>query len=92
MSDNIMFDDFIITDDQNTADVFAHETWYLKSIQENRKQRKESFFGGIIEAANERPWLWAVYLLVLLIPIVLIVVYCCRGGAKVSLILQYYSI
>jgi calnexin len=84
MSDGILFDNFIITDDKAVADQWAYATWYRKTNAESKYASKSSFFGGLIESANERPWLWAVYLLAILVPIVLIVVCCCTGGSKSS--------
>ena len=36
---------------------------------------------SVLNAAADKPWLWAVYVLVVLLPIVIIVVFCC-GGSK----------
>lgn len=103
MSEGIIFDDFLITDDKDVAETWKVQTWYAKKQAENARHsvsasaneisaefgfmarffQKESFFGGILAATNERPWLWAVFVLVLLIPIVLIAVFCCSGTTKV---------
>ena len=34
MSDDILFDNFIITDDKTVADEWAADTWELKRVQE----------------------------------------------------------
>lgn len=34
MSDNILFDNFIITDDKEVADNYAADSWELKHFQE----------------------------------------------------------
>lgn len=34
MSDNILFDNFIITDDKSVADAFAADSWELKHVHE----------------------------------------------------------
>lgn len=31
---------------------------------------------------NERPWLWAVFIIVVVLPVVLIVAYCCMSKVK----------
>jgi len=71
MSDNILFDNFIITDDKSIADAFAAESWELKHVHE-----LQAASGGwlyyLYETANERPWLYAVYLIIFLLPVVLI--------------------
>ncbi|KAL0176764.1 hypothetical protein M9458_029094, partial [Cirrhinus mrigala] len=33
----------------------------------------------MITAAEERPWLWIVYVLTVALPLVLIIVFCCTG-------------
>lgn len=33
----------------------------------------------MITAAEERPWLWIVYVLTVALPVVLIIVFCCTG-------------
>ena len=32
---------------------------------------------GILDITKDRPWLWAVFLVVIVLPIVLIIAYCC---------------
>lgn len=50
--------------------------------ERRREPLQQTFFGGLTKAAEEKPWLWAVYLLVILIPLVLITV-CCYPSKKV---------
>jgi len=38
---------------------------------------------GILEVTRDRPWLWAVFLVVVVLPIVLIIAYCCMSKDKV---------
>ena len=37
---------------------------------------------AIKEVTDERPWLWAVFIIVVVLPIVLIVAYCCMSKVK----------
>lgn len=39
--------------------------------------------GGLLEATNERPWLWVLFIIVIILPFVLIAAFCFPGG-KVS--------
>jgi calnexin len=79
MTDQIYFDNFIITDDERVASQFAEDSWRIKRTLEltNAAQNSESVVSAFMKATNDKPWLWAVVLLVVLIPIVLIVVFCC---------------
>ena len=36
----------------------------------------------MLTAAEERPWLWVVYVLTVALPLVLIVVFCCTGKVR----------
>lgn len=33
----------------------------------------------MIEAAEERPWLWVVYILTVALPVFLVILFCCSG-------------
>lgn len=82
MSDGIAFDNFLITDDKLVADEIATLTWRVKTAAEERKSAKPSLFTTLIESTNDKPWLWAVYLLIILIPVVLISIFCFSGPKK----------
>ncbi|RNA15717.1 Calnexin [Brachionus plicatilis] len=78
MTENIYFDNFLVTDDESVAEIFAQENWVLKNkLEMANVPSSDSVFEGLARRANANPWLWAVYILVVLIPIVLIVVFCC---------------
>lgn len=36
----------------------------------------------MLNAAEERPWLWLVYVLTVALPLVLIIVFCCTGKVR----------
>ncbi|CAM6000913.1 unnamed protein product [Sphagnum balticum] len=87
MTDQIYFDNFIITDEESTARQLSDETWKLKHELEtsNSKSSADNILTNLINATNDKPWLWAIYVLVVLIPLVLVVVFCCgskSGDAK----------
>nr|BAB40783.1 calcium-binding protein Calnexin [Halocynthia roretzi] len=80
MSDSIMFDNFIITNDKAVADDYARQTWEFKKVV--RANKEPGIFQGLIDATAERPWLWAIYVLVVGLPLVLIFTFCCGGKKK----------
>jgi len=41
-------------------------------------------FDPLVDATEGRPWLWAVYVLAVIIPLVLIIMFCCCGGESKS--------
>ncbi|XP_070553921.1 calnexin-like [Ptychodera flava] len=71
MSDGILFDNFIVTTDKATADEWAEQTWIVKNSAESTGVSGESVVGSLVGATEDRPWLWAVYGLVVIIPIAL---------------------
>uniref|UniRef100_A0A914ZB94 Calnexin n=1 Tax=Panagrolaimus superbus TaxID=310955 RepID=A0A914ZB94_9BILA len=86
MSSGIIFDNILITDDENIAHRFAAETFTIKKDLEGKytsaKNPSTGIFQSLIDATEDKPWLWAVYVIALLIPTILIAVLC--FGRKTS--------
>ncbi|XP_075995052.1 calnexin [Genypterus blacodes] len=82
MTAEIFFDNFFITNDRNTADRWATDGWALKKAAEGAAE--PGLATQMLSAAEERPWLWVVYVLTVALPLVLIVVFCCTGKKKSS--------
>lgn len=80
MSSDIVFDNIIVTDDVSVTRNFATQTFDFKTKQEKLFDQinypEKTLWDSITEATEERPWLWAVFVLVLLIPIILISIFC----------------
>nr|CAD7573989.1 unnamed protein product [Timema californicum] len=137
MSDNILFDNIIITDDLSVAARWAADTFQIKRqkfdkdgvsqvtlgryplgqddevdelqaglvgplfpvlhgahlglrlvlVEESgrgltRLSFQESLFTRLINYTNEQPWLWAVYVVLVGLPIVLLLVFCCGSSSQ----------
>ena len=83
LTDNIYFDNFIISDDESVAAEFAKDSWEIKKrVESISSSSSDSVIESLVKAANDKPWLWAVYLLVVLLPIVVIVVFVCGGKSS----------
>ncbi|XP_077429542.1 calnexin isoform X2 [Vanacampus margaritifer] len=80
MTSDIFFDNFLVTDDRNVAERWASDGWGLKKAAEGAAE--PSLASQMMSAAEERPWLWAVYVLTVALPLVLILVFCCTGKKK----------
>lgn len=80
MSSHIMFDNFVITNDKAVADDYASQTWKLKKAV--RAKNEPGIVQSLMDAPNEKPWLWAVYAAVIALPLILLYTCCCRGGSK----------
>uniref|UniRef100_A0A1I7STR1 Calnexin n=1 Tax=Bursaphelenchus xylophilus TaxID=6326 RepID=A0A1I7STR1_BURXY len=76
---NIIFDNILITSDEALAAEFAAATFEVKKKYEETLERFESpnvgFFQNLVDATNEKPYLWAVYILVVLIPVIALSAY-----------------
>lgn len=82
MTDNIYFDNFLISDDENVANEFAKDSWSVKKTLETKNKGGDSVVDVLVNATSDKPWLWVVYALVAIVPIVLIVVFCCGKSSK----------
>ncbi|XP_037086837.1 calnexin-like [Pollicipes pollicipes] len=80
MSDNIYFDNVLITDSLVDAQQFMEETFHLKS--KKRYSKEAGLFDRFLKYSNERPWLYAVYVIAIGLPLVLVLFFCCSGSAK----------
>lgn len=78
MSNNIMFDNIIITNDKFVSDDFAAKTWALK--KELIAANEPGMVSNLMTAAEERPWLWIIYVLVVGLPALLIFSFCFRSS------------
>ncbi|CAL2036886.1 unnamed protein product [Caenorhabditis brenneri] len=88
MSENILFDNILITTSEEDASDIAKQTFYVKQREEYRLAAASGsgngIFQQIIDATNEKPWLWAVYILCVLLPLVAIGVFCFGKQSKPS--------
>ncbi|CAG9536740.1 unnamed protein product [Cercopithifilaria johnstoni] len=89
MSANIIFDNVYIGDDENAASNFAKQTFRVKLAQETAYESASSsdqgIFSKLVSATEDRPWLWIIYVLSILVPVVIIAVICFeRKGRPVA--------
>ncbi|CAL1280656.1 unnamed protein product [Larinioides sclopetarius] len=77
MVDGIMFDNIIITDDMYVAEHWAAETFDLK--RELADRETDNMITRLFKYTNKNPWLWAVYLVVIGLPVVLFISFCCTS-------------
>ncbi|XP_048778294.1 calnexin-like isoform X2 [Ostrea edulis] len=82
MNDEIVFDNFLVTDDKVVAERWTEQTFQVKSRAEKASSGGRSVVDAISDATRERPWLWALILVVVVLPIVLIVAYCCMSKSE----------
>ncbi|KAJ8297414.1 hypothetical protein KUTeg_023945 [Tegillarca granosa] len=66
------------------AEAWAADTWLIKSESEKAKAKasSRSVVDAVLDVTKGRPWLWAVFLVVVVLPIVLIIAYCCMSSSK----------
>ncbi|XP_054648357.1 calnexin isoform X3 [Dunckerocampus dactyliophorus] len=80
MTSDIFFDNFFITNDRNAAEHWATDGWGLKKAAEGAAE--PGLVAQMLNAAEERPWLWVVYVLTVALPLILVIVFCCTGKKK----------
>uniref|UniRef100_H2ZFG1 Calnexin n=1 Tax=Ciona savignyi TaxID=51511 RepID=H2ZFG1_CIOSA len=80
MSEDIYFDNIIITDELSVAEDYAAKTWKLK--KQIRAEKEPGLLQGLLSATEEKPWLWIIYILVVGLPAILLFTFCC--GKKKS--------
>ncbi|XP_017319916.2 calmegin isoform X2 [Ictalurus punctatus] len=74
MTSDIYFDNFIISADKEVVDRWAADSWGLKKLVASANE--PGVFSQLMLAAEERPWLWIVYILTVGLPIGLAVLFC----------------
>jgi len=78
MSNDLYFDNLIITDNLEIADSWAADTFDLKC--QKLDVNDAGMFKRILNYSNRNPWLYAVYVVVIGLPLVLIITFCCSGS------------
>ncbi|XP_049488123.1 calmegin [Panthera onca] len=74
MTSNIYFDNFIICSEKEIADRWAADGWGVKIMIANANE--PGVFKQLMVAAEERPWLWLIYLVTAGLPVALIALFC----------------
>ncbi|XP_036372990.1 calmegin isoform X1 [Megalops cyprinoides] len=74
MTSDIYFDNFIITQDKEVADRWASDSWGLKKLVASANE--PGVISQLMLAAEERPWLWIIYILTVGLPVGLVVLFC----------------
>ncbi|XP_011299968.1 calnexin isoform X2 [Fopius arisanus] len=81
MSPDILFDNVIITDDEDVAKQWADETFEIR--RQKIAQEGSSVWRRVVDFTSENPWIWAVYIVGTGLPLLLII-YCCCFSSKDS--------
>lgn len=82
MSSDILFDNMIITDDEAVAKDWAAQTFDLKRKLIDREA--ETFVSRVMKFANENPWIWAVLLVVVGLPLAIKIYLACSPKSTTS--------
>lgn len=79
MSSDILFDNLIITDDEDVARDWAAQTFDLKRKVIDREA--ETFVSRILKITNDNPWMWAVLVVVVGLPLAIVIYLACSKSA-----------
>ncbi|XP_053110879.1 calmegin isoform X5 [Hemicordylus capensis] len=74
MTSDIYFDNFIICSEKEVADRWAAGGWGFKKLVASANE--PGMFSQLVTAAEERPWLWVLYILTLALPVGLGILFC----------------
>ncbi|XP_018046294.1 PREDICTED: calnexin isoform X1 [Atta colombica] len=80
MTTDIYFDNIIITDDEKVAKKWAIDTFEVRRVK--IAEENWSTWNRIAKFTADHPWIWAVYLVLTAIPVVLIMYFCCFSEDK----------
>jgi len=75
MADNVAFDNLIISDDVEPANSLQLLTWQSKKAEADASS--PSLVTRAMHYLNVQPWLWAVVVLAVALPLFLFISYCC---------------
>ena len=75
ISDGIAFDNILLTPDVSVADFVLDHSFQIK--KELADEETDPLFVRLVKYTNKKPWLWAVYVLAISVPVVLFIAYCC---------------
>uniref|UniRef100_A0A8C5HPE9 Calmegin n=1 Tax=Gouania willdenowi TaxID=441366 RepID=A0A8C5HPE9_GOUWI len=73
MTSDIYFDNFLITSHREVADRWASDSWGLKKLVASANE--PGIVAQLMIAAEERPWLWVIYVLTVGLPVGLVVLF-----------------
>lgn len=82
MADNVAFDNLIVTNDPEAADLLQHLTWQDKKTQADASS--PSLVTRSLHYLKVYPWLWAVVALAVALPLFLFISYCCDTKKRSS--------
>ncbi|XP_055540341.1 calnexin-like isoform X2 [Wyeomyia smithii] len=77
MSSDILFDNLIITDDESVANEWAAQTYDLK--RKLIESEAETFITRILKYTNENPWMYAVLIIVVGLPLAILFYLACSS-------------
>lgn len=90
MSDGILFDNLLVTDDRAVSTQWGEDGFFTKRRVLDGKAGGgvSAFFTNafvtFVDYSTQYPWLWAIYVLALGIPTAFIIGYCCMSPSKSS--------
>ncbi|XP_065073374.1 calnexin-like isoform X2 [Ochlerotatus camptorhynchus] len=82
MSSDILFDNLIIVDDETLARDWAAQTYDLKRKLIDREA--ETVVSRVMKFTNENPWMWAVLLVVVGLPLAIFIYLACSSKSTPS--------
>lgn len=75
LNEAIVFDNVLITNSVDMANAIERKSYQIK--RDLNDAETDSWFKSLIKNTNKKPWLWAVYIVVIAVPLILFIGFCC---------------
>jgi len=87
MQSDIVFDNIIIADELDTVQQWTQQTWNIKHSKELASETSNisGMFNSFMNVMKEKPWLWAVIAVAVILINVVIYFLCCRKVDKTAI-------
>ena len=74
ITNGVIFDNVLVTSNVDIANMVADTTYQLK--RDINDEMIDNWFTNFIKSTNKRPWLWGVYVIFIVLPVILVVSLC----------------
>merc|ERR1719334_263138 len=87
MQSNFLFDNLIIADDFDTVQLWIQQTWDIKHSIEMAANSPyfRGIFNSFLELLKDKPWLWSIIVIFVLLLNFVIYIFCCKKKDRASI-------
>ncbi|CAG0894049.1 unnamed protein product [Cyprideis torosa] len=82
MNDNIYFDNLVVTQLESVAQDWARDSFHLRKSVRAEVNGEDGVVGRFMAYSQKNPWIWAVVVLVVGVPVVVLFTWLCSGSSE----------